>query len=182
MSIRPGTHKLGPASATLRVKTGRRGAAAKAGHDLVIGVTSWEATLEVDDDSGQITLQLHAEPESLEVREGSGGLQPLTEEDKIEIKRTIDDQVLTPGRIEFRSTDAEISDGGRRLRVSGELSMNDATHPLDFELEVDPDGRVAGSASLKQSDWGIEPYTGLFGALKVKDEVEVVAEASLPPA
>jgi hypothetical protein len=33
---------------------------------------------------------------------------------------------------------------------------------------------------VKQSDWGIQPYSGLFGTLKVKDEVEVVGEASLP--
>jgi hypothetical protein len=59
--------------------------------------------------------------------------------------------------------------------------MNGATHRLDFELEVGPDGKLAGGATLKQSDWGIEPYSGLFGALKVRDEVEVVAEATLPP-
>ena len=33
---------------------------------------------------------------------------------------------------------------------------------------------------MKQSDWGIKPYSGLFGTLKVSDEVEVVAEGSLP--
>jgi hypothetical protein len=33
---------------------------------------------------------------------------------------------------------------------------------------------------LKQSDWGIKPYSTLFGALKVVDEVEVALEASLP--
>ena len=177
MSIQPGTHKLGPANASLQVKTGRRGAAAKAGHDLVIEVTSWEATLEVGDGPREVTLQLHAEADSLEVREGTGGIQPLADEDKIEIKRTIDEEVLRGGAIEFRSTEVEPLDGGRRLRVNGELSMNGATHPLGFELDVRPDGKVTGGATVRQSDWGIKPYSGLFGALKVKDEVEVVAEA-----
>jgi polyisoprenoid-binding protein YceI len=179
MSIQPGTHKLGPDNATLQVKTGRRGAAAKAGHDLLIEVTSWEATLEVDDGSNLLTLQLRADPRSLEVREGSGGVQALGDEDKVEIKRTIEEEVLHDEAIEFRSTDAKASDGGR-LRINGELSMNATTRPLSFELVVDSDGKLTGGATVKQSDWGIEPYSGLFGALRVRDEVEVVAEADLP--
>ena len=51
MAIEAGTYKLGPRNATLRVKTGRSGAAAKAGHNLEIEVGSWEATLEVGDSS-----------------------------------------------------------------------------------------------------------------------------------
>lgn len=179
MSIQPGTHKLGPADASLRVETGRRGAAAKAGHDLVIEVTSWEATLEVGDRPDGVALRLRAEADSLEVREGTGGVQALGDEDKTEIKRTIDEEVLRGGVIEFRSTEVEALDGGRRLRVDGELSMNGATHPLGIELEVGPGGEVTGRATVRQSDWGIKPYSGLFGALKVKDEVEVVAEATL---
>ena len=49
MAIQPGAHKLGPDNATLRVKTGRSGAAAAAGHDLDIEVRSWEATLDLGD-------------------------------------------------------------------------------------------------------------------------------------
>lgn len=179
MSIQPGTHELGPDRASLRVETGRRGAAAKAGHDLLIEVTSWEATVEVGDRPDQLALRLRADPTSLKVREGKGGVQPLGEEDKDEIERTIAEQVLSDEAIEFRSTDVEAFEDGRRLLVSGELSINGATHPLDFELDVDTDGKVTGRATVKQSDWGIEPYSGLFGALKVKDEVRVVADATL---
>jgi len=182
MSIQPGTHKLGPDNAALRVETGRRGAAAKAGHDLVIEVTSWEATAQVGDRPDQLTLRLRAEPTSLRVREGRGGVRPLGEDDKDEIQRTIAEQVLSTDTIEFRSTDVEASEGGRLLRVSGELGMNGATRPLEFELDLDATGKVSGRATVKQSDWGIEPYSGLFGALKVKDQVEVLAEATLPAA
>jgi hypothetical protein len=182
MSIKPGGHKLGADNAVLTVKTGRRGAAAKAGHDLVIDVTSWEATVEVGDRPDQFTLQLRAEPASLKVREGRGGVRPLGDGDKEEIERTISAEILSDDVIEFRSTDVESSDAGRRLHVSGELSMNGATRPLDFELDVDAEGNVTGRATVKQSDWGIEPYSGLFGALKVRDEVQVLADANLPVA
>jgi len=179
MSIQPGTHEIGPANARLRVETGRRGAAAKAGHDLVIEVTSWEATLEAGDAPTELALRLRAEADSLEVREGTGGVQALGDEDKAKIKRMIDEEVLRGGVIEFRSTAVEALDGGRRLRVDGELTMNGATHPLGFELDLRRE-EVTGRATVRQSDWGIKPYSGLFGALKVKDEVEVVGEADLP--
>lgn len=180
MSIQTGTHKLGPDNATLRVKTGRHGAAAKAGHDLVIDVTSWEATLDVGEDPGQISLELNADAGSLRVHEGTGGAQPLSDDDKPDIHQTIDDDVLKGQAIEFRSTDVEAFDGGGRLRVSGDLNMAGNSHPVDFELSVGSDGQISGSATLKQTDWAIKPYSALFGALKVTDEVEVVVEASLP--
>jgi len=150
-----------------------------AGHDLVIEVASWEATIQVGEDPGQISLDLTADPRSLRVIEGTGGVQALGEDDKVEIKQTIEDEVLGTQPIEFRSTAVEALDGGR-LRVGGKLTMNGNTHPLDFVLEVGPEGQVSGRATVTQSEWGIKPYSGLFGTLKVRDEVEVVADGSLP--
>jgi hypothetical protein len=179
MAIMPGTHQFGAGNAALKIKTERRGAAAMAGHDLVIEVTSWEATLQVGEDPGQISLELTADPGSLQVIEGTGGVQALGEDDKVEIKQTIEDEVLGTQPIDFRSTAVDALEDGR-LRVSGELTMNGNTHPLDFVLEAGPGGQVSGRATVTQSNWGIKPYSGLFGTLKVRDEVEVVAEGSLP--
>ena len=47
MSLTEGSHRLGPEHGSLVVKTYREGVAAKVGHDLVIEVTRWEATLDV---------------------------------------------------------------------------------------------------------------------------------------
>ena len=178
MPIMPGTHKLGPENASLRIKTRRGGAAAKAGHDLLIEVNSWRGTLEVGEDPSQISLTLSADSGSMEVIEGTGGVMALTDENKVEIKRTLEDEVLQPGPVEFKSTRVTPSDDGR-IKVTGELSMNGNVHRLDFELELGPEGAVSARDRVKQSDWGIKPYSGLFGTLKVRDEVEVVGEASL---
>ncbi|HEY3192592.1 MAG TPA: hypothetical protein VGJ61_07395, partial [Solirubrobacterales bacterium] len=67
MPIMPGTHKLGPEKASLRIETKRTGAAAKAGHDLLIQVKSWHGTLEVAQDLGQSSLTLGADSGSMEV-------------------------------------------------------------------------------------------------------------------
>lgn len=178
--LQAGTYKVGPDNATLQVKTGREGKAAKAGHDLVIDVTSWEATLDVGEDPGQVSLELDADPNSLRVREGIGGAKPLGDDDTSEIHGTIEDDVLKGEPIEFRSTEVEEAGDGDRLRVRGDLTTAGNSNPVEFELSVGSDGGISGSATVKQTDWGIEPYSALFGALKVKDEIEVVVEASLP--
>ncbi len=180
MSIQAGTYKLGPDNATLQVKTGREGKAASAGHDLVLDVTSWEATLDVGEDPAQTSLELSADATSLRVREGSGGAKPLSDDDTSDIEKSIDDEVLKEEAIEFHSTEVEASDDGDRLSVRGDLTMVGQSNPVDFELSVGSDGQLSGSASLKQSDWEIEQYSVMFGALKVADEVEVVVEGGLP--
>ena len=173
MAIQAGTYKLGPDNASLHVETGRSGAAAKAGHDLIIDVTSWEATLEVGDAS---SLELSADPTSLHVVKGEGGMQALGDDDKADIRKTIDKDVLKKKDIKFTSSSVESAGDG--LKVSGDLEMGGKSQSVSFDLS-ESDGTLTGSAAVKQSDWGIKPYSALFGALKVNDEVKVVVEAKL---
>jgi len=165
MAIPPGSYTLGPADGTLTVRTGKAGAAAKAGHNLVIEVTRWEAALEVGKGGGG-SVALTADPRSLAVRSGSGGMGALGDEEKASIAQSIDDDVLKGGTIAFRSSAVVEAPGG--LRVQGDLDLLGATRPVSFDL-------AGGSArvTIKQSEWGIKPYTALFGTLKVADELTV---------
>jgi polyisoprenoid-binding protein YceI len=180
MPIPPGRYTLGPDDGTLTVRTGKTGAASKAGHNLVIEVTSWRATLELPDGSGERTIALTADPRSLRVREGSGGMQSLGDDDKASIAQTIDEDVLEGSAIAFRSRRVEAGPDGAGLRIEGDLDIVGATRPVAFHLDAGADGRITGRTVLKQTDWGIKPYSTLFGALKVTDEVEVAIDARLP--
>jgi polyisoprenoid-binding protein YceI len=179
MALPPGTYTLGPDDGTLSVRTGRTGAAAMAGHNLLLHVTAWQATLAVADDPAASTLELTVDSTSLRVIEGSGGVQDLGDDNKVEIEKTIDDDVLKKQAIAFRSTSARDTDGG--LHVDGDLTLRGATAPISFDLVL-ADGRLTGGATVKQSDWKMKPYSTLFGALKVVDEVEVAVDAAFPPA
>ena len=181
MPLPEGTHTLGPENGTLSVRTERTGAAAQAGHDLLIEVTSWQATLEVGEDPAQTSIVLHADAASLRVREGIGGMEPLGDDDKSNIEQTIDDEVLKRHNIEFRSNTVLASADGNRISVRGDLTLVGRDGPISFVLTVGDDGNVSGSAVVKQSEWGITPYSALFGALKVIDEVEVEIDAGLAP-
>ena len=180
MSITAGTHKLGPDNSTLLVRTRKAGAASKAGHNLLIEVTAWTATLEVGDDPGQARIELTADSGSLRVLEGTGGIQSLGDDDKVGIKQTIDQEVLRGSPIAFRSTAVDAGVDGGRLRVAGELDLAGKSHPIAFELAVGANGALTGNAIVKQTSWGIKPYSALFGTLKVVDEVTVEIAASLP--
>jgi polyisoprenoid-binding protein YceI len=171
-----GTHRFGPDDASLQVRTYREGVAAKAGHDLIIAVTRWDATVETADEPAGWTVTLNADPGSLEVREGLRGVKPLTDKDRAEIRKTIDAKVLGSDPISFQSTD--VRPEADRLTVEGELSMAGATRPLTAQLTVGDGGAIGGTIPLVQSNWGIKPYRGLMGALKVRDEVEVVIEVT----
>lgn len=177
MTMPPGHYTLGPADGTLTVRTGKAGAAAKAGHNLVIEVTAWQADLDVAEGGGG-SLALTADSRSLKVRSGSGGISPLGDEEKASISQSIDDDVLKGGAIAFRSSTVEAAPGG--LRVQGDLDLRGRTRPVAFALDAGHDGRLTGSVRFKQSDWGIKPFSALFGTLKVADEVEVGIDATLP--
>jgi hypothetical protein len=162
---------LGPENGTLTVRTGKGGAAAKAGHNLVIEVTRWQGTLTPD------AVELTADARSLRVRSGSGGISPLGDEEKAGISQTIDEEVLEGGSIAYRSSAVSERPGG--YDVEGELELLGVRAPLAFALSLDGD-HLTGNASVKQTDWRIKPYSALFGTLKVADVVEVSIDATLP--
>ena len=180
MSIAPGTYEFGPDNGTLSVRTGRTGAAAKAGHDLLLHVTSWQATLTVPDDPHQASIELTADAGSLRVREGTGGMQALGEDDVANIQQTIDDEVLKRQAISFRSSEVRPAADGSALHVQGELTVIGKSHPNAFDVAVGEDGTLGATATVKQTDYGMKPYSILFGALKVADEVKVELTARLP--
>jgi polyisoprenoid-binding protein YceI len=175
----PGTYVLGPADGTLSVRTGRTGAAAKAGHNLLFHVTSWEARLTLAEAPAETALEVDVDATSLRVIEGTGGMQALGEDDKANIQETIDEEVLKRQAIVFRSTEVRPSaDGG--LTVLGDLTLLGRSAPLAVTVALDGGGTVRGTAIVKQTDWGMKPYSALFGALKVVDEVEVAIDVHLP--
>ena len=165
-------HTLGPQDGELIVHTGKGGAAAKAGHDLTIEVTRWKGTLD------HRAMTLTADPRSLRVIEGTGGMTTLGDEEKDGISQTIDEEVLKGRAIEFRST--RVEQRGSRLDVTGDLDLFGFSRPLDFALNVDEGGRITGSAFVKQTDWKMKPFSALFGTLKVADVVEVSIDARVP--
>jgi len=150
---------------------------AKVGHDLVIRVTSWEGTLVTGPDPAETSMELTVDATSLRVVEGTGGMQPLGEDDMAGIQQTIDEEVLLRRPIEFRSRKVRTEDG--TIHAEGDLTLVGETRPIAVDLVVGEAVEVSATLEIRESAWGMKPYTTLFGALKVRDEVVVVLEGHL---
>lgn len=171
MSITAGSYTLGAESGRLLVDTTRTGLGAKAGHDLTIEVTRWHGDATVDPAGSSVTVEVDAE--SFAVREGTGGVKPLTGADREEIRKILREKILRTGRhptITFRST--RVDGTAESFRIEGDLTIVGVTRPVVMQCSLAED-RVHGSATIVQSQWGIRPYSAFFGALKVNDEVAV---------
>ena len=198
MAATSGNFRLGPDTGRVVIKTGRAGLAAKAGHDLTIEVTRWSAQVEVpaESDGGQSAATVSAELDlgSLEVREGTGGAVPLTDRDRREIKKQMGG-ILRGGTATFASSriipsGSLLAPGGTNPpnppaaggAIEGTVTLNGMSQPARLQLTASGSGRYRGSATLAQTGFGIKPYTGFFGALKLKDEVVVEFEVDLSKA
>jgi polyisoprenoid-binding protein YceI len=181
VAIDPGTYALEPPQARLTINTSRRGAASKAGHDLLIEVQTWGATVQIAPDAAKSVFELTADSRSFKVLQGTGGVKPLGDKDRDAIVQTVNDEILKGTSITFRST-AVRPEGNGRYHVTGDLEIVNGVNLIAFDLTIGDGGKVTGGATVTQSEWGIKPYTALFGALKLADDVQIAVDGTLTPA
>jgi polyisoprenoid-binding protein YceI len=184
MALRGGTFTIGPADGTLLVRTKREGAAGRIGHDLTLVATRWKAVVRVDVRvPSRSTLRATVDSGSLEVREASGGAIGLTDSQRAEVEANIREKVLRASRHpKIRFTSTEVTGDATRVSVSGKLTIVGKTRPATLAVRVSPRSRmprVRATTSIVQTEFGIEPYSALFGALRVKDVVELAVDVRL---
>jgi polyisoprenoid-binding protein YceI len=170
---------LGPGDGSIKVYAKREGLAARVGHDLTLEPTRWSAEVSLDpDDITRSTVTATVDGHSLEVVEGRGGATPLSDKDRADIKKNIAQKVLTSGEISFRSTGIEAAGDGK-LTVNGELTIAGTTRPIRLDVTQSGD-RVSGRLTMRQTDFGIKPFSAMLGALKVSDGVDIEVDVRLP--
>jgi polyisoprenoid-binding protein YceI len=183
--IRPVTAKawtLNASDGQLLVHTGVTGRAARMGHRLTIAMNSWLATVRWS--SGEpAEAELTVEVDSLRVLGGEGGLKALSGPEKT-LAQSNALRVLDAGRfpqIRFHASDIGGVEGGYRL--AGMLEIHGVTRECEIGLRVEDLGeawRLTCEAAVRQSDFGIKPYSMLMGSMKVVDTVTVSFTAKAP--
>jgi polyisoprenoid-binding protein YceI len=176
-----GTYELGPGDGQVLLRTGREGLAARAGHDLTIEVTRWSARVTVPDTaSGGVaaaTLTAELDLSSLAVRQGTGGAKPLTDRDRRDIQNTARKTLGQAAQATFASSrvipSPSASGASAGGAIEGTLTMRGTPRPLRLQVTSTGPGHFRGSATVRQTDFGITPYSGFLGALKLRDEVAV---------
>lgn len=175
------TRTIDQSSGVLEVHTGVAGRSARLGHRLVLTPTAWRASVEVDGEQ-PVSLVVTVDAASLEVVSGEGGLTPLTSPERAvataNAHRSL--KVKANPTIEYRSAVIEASENG--FRVRGELTICGTTRPCDFALayeQADPAPALATAVPVRQTDFGIKPFSLMMGTLQVADEVTVIARATV---
>jgi polyisoprenoid-binding protein YceI len=174
------TIELGPERGRLLIRTSRTGLGKRAGHDLLIEATRWSGAVVLTGDAARVadasaegsSVRVTVPVDGLTVIEGTGGMLPLSDEDRVQIGKDLRG-VLDADRypeITFVSSRVEGGPGG--FTVEGELTIMGRTEPLAVRARADG-GRVRGEATVKQTRWGIKPYSAFLGALKLADDVGV---------
>jgi len=121
---------------------------------------------------------------SVELRIDARKLQVLdpdaSEGSRAQIQDTMQgNQVLDVGHfpeIRFQSTSVEPK-GPDHWIVHGNLALHGRDRPLAFEVTLKGE-RYRGSASLKQTDFGITPVTVAGGTVRVKNELKIEFEVA----
>jgi polyisoprenoid-binding protein YceI len=186
MAVHTGRQQFGPERGRIVLLTTRDGLAAQAGHDLTIEITQWSAELEVADDLSPASLTVRLDMNSLVVREGKGGVKPLTDRDRREIAVTARKLLRTERypKAEFTASsfDQDRGGGGGGGAVQGTLSLAGSDRPVRLEVARNGGGEYHATGSVRQSDFGIKPYTAFLGVLKVSDAVGIAVDVDLPGA
>jgi polyisoprenoid-binding protein YceI len=180
MAVHAGRHELGTERGRIILHTYRDGLAAQAGHDLVIEVGRWSGELTVKDDLTPAGLEVRIDMNSLIVREGGGGIKPLSDRDRREIAVTARKTLGSDRHPEATFSAATFEPGaGGGGTIAGTLTLAGQSRPLRLQVTAAGQDRYRATATVVQSEYGIKPYTGFLGALRVRDAVDVDVDVDL---
>jgi len=182
MAIRAGRHQFGTDKGRITLRTFRDGLVAQAGHDLTIDAARWSGELVVGADLLPISLEVKVDLGALVVRDGTGGIKPLSDRDKREIAVSAR-KVLSADRYPEATFTAESfepsGDGGT---IAGTLVLAGQSRPQRLEVNQAASGHYHGTTTIRQTDFGIKPYSAFLGSLKVADAVQVEVHIDLSQA
>jgi polyisoprenoid-binding protein YceI len=170
---------LGPADGELLLHTGVAGRAARMGHRLTIAMTRWRATVRWAD-SRPISAELVVETNSLEVLRGDGGVKGLSGAEKALVRSNALKSLSAHKFPLVRYIADAIEEADDGYRLTGELQIRGRSrhHEIDLHAEdVGDSWRMSVDSTIRQSDYGIKPYSLLMGSVQVADEVSLTFSA-----
>jgi len=172
----------------------KKGLFSAAAHDHHFVPTQWRGTASFDEaNPSSLRAELVIAADSLRDRQPS-----LSQEDREKVNRQAagrdvldaarypEIRFTTAGGLE-RAAAASSGDKADRLEgtLAGTLALHGRERPVSVRVVAKKDAKgwwAHGSARFKQSDFGIEPYSGFLGTVAVHDEVQLDYELFLAPA
>ena len=151
-----------------------------------------EGRIRVDsaDDPGVIVFDMSSFAADTDAAREYVGLEGVTDEDDqsdvtstMTGSKVLDVEEFPTATFEISSIeklDEETEDGHPLYEFAGELTLHGETNEIDFQAATteQEDGRVRlqGDFDIRQSDYGIKPYSAFFGAVAVTDELKIYGD------
>jgi polyisoprenoid-binding protein YceI len=173
------TYTIVPSESNFWVFVGKAGLFSALAHDHEIGVKSYSGRVVVPESgAGGGSLEIEVAATSLEVLD-----KKPSEEDKKKIFDSMHNEVLESAKhpkITFKSVSvSDVKQTGNdaySFVVNGDLTLRGVTKRIAVPVAATittQQIRATGKYTLKQTDYGIKPYSAAGGTVKVKDEVVV---------
>jgi polyisoprenoid-binding protein YceI len=164
-------HNIDTQKSTLTIHVGKTGVFSGLGHEHEVRAPIHSGTA---DTGAHPAVEVHVDARALRV---IGKDEP--EKDRAEVQKTmLGPEVLDCERhqeIVFKSTGAEPAGQGR-WTLRGNLTLRGQTRPVTVQVTL-KDGRYAGEATVKLTEFGIKP-PGKAG-VRAKDEVRIEFDVRL---
>jgi polyisoprenoid-binding protein YceI len=146
-----------------------------------VEVKNFSGRIEIPErDETRLAVAVEAEAKSL-----TNADEGMTDFERKEFHNVLNNDVLESGKfpmIKFVSasiSDASKSGETRKFTLNGDLTLRDATKQVSFPVTVTISKdqlRATGEAELKQTDFGITPYSGKLGLIKIGDVIKIKFE------
>lgn len=142
-----------------------------------VGVKSFTGRIQLPTDESKALAELDAEAKSFANIDKS-----MSEFERSGFHQVLHGEVLASDRfptIKFRSvsiTNVQKSGDQRSFTLNGDLTLRGVTRRVAFPVKVTLQGnqlRATGEESIKQTDFGITPYSGGLGTIKIGDQLKV---------
>ena len=169
------TTPIDPQRSTMTVKVGKAGLFSAFGHNHEIRAPIASGSIAA---SGAASVELTMEARQMRVLDPDLSAKERAEVQKTMLSAAVLDSERFP-QIHFVSRTIE-PDGTNRYRVSGELTLHGMTRPVLVKVEQ-RGSSYTGSATLKQTEFGINPVTVAGGTVKVKDAIEIAFDIVTRP-
>lgn len=170
---------IGAADGELLLHTGVAGRAAWMGHRLTIAMSRWRATVSWEG-SQPVTAELAVEVDSFEVLRGEGGVKGLSGTEKAQVRSNALKSLSANRFPEIRYSADVIEEVDHGYRLAGTLEIRGAArdHVIDLRTEDLGDSwRMSTESTVRQTDYGVKPYSVLMGSVQVADEVSLTFTA-----
>jgi hypothetical protein len=172
--------RIDPHRSLITIVVRRGGRLARLGHDHVIASRTLDGF--VAPAQGRADLRFRLDQLTIDepqLRAGAGLDAPISDAAREGTRRNMLDKVLDAERFPEVRIHAARAAGADALKVA--ITLHGVTRDMDIPVEMekragpaaDAGLSVSGSASLKQSDFGIAPFSVLGGALAVEDRLEL---------